>query len=222
MKATLLLSVFLIAVCGLLFQLVAGALASYLIGDTVTQFSLVIGIFLSSMGLGSFLSRYFENKLLRVFVQIEILLAIIGGISTPILFYAFLHTPIFRPLFFVFTSLIGTLVGLEIPLLIRILEKETRFTDAIAQVLALDYVGGLFASLLFPFALGPKIGLVNCSIIAGLVNATVAFISCSYFSEEAKKESQFRLLQFQSFFALTFLGILYFQSSNIMNFLEKS
>ena len=49
----LLASVFVIAACGLVYELAAGALASYLLGDSVLQFSTVIGAYLFAMGLGS-------------------------------------------------------------------------------------------------------------------------------------------------------------------------
>ncbi len=55
------LTVLVIATCGLVYELVAGALASYLLGDTVTQFSLVIGIYLTAMGAGSWLSKFIEK-----------------------------------------------------------------------------------------------------------------------------------------------------------------
>ena len=47
------LNVLIIASCGLVYELLAGTLASYLLGDSVTQFSLVIGIYLSALGAGA-------------------------------------------------------------------------------------------------------------------------------------------------------------------------
>ena len=69
----LLISVFAIATCGLIYELLAGTVASYLLGDSVTQFSIIIGVYLFSMGVGSFLSRYFRGDLLASFIQVEIL-----------------------------------------------------------------------------------------------------------------------------------------------------
>jgi len=42
----LLTAVFVIATCGLIYELVAGTLASYLLGDSITQFSTIIGVYL--------------------------------------------------------------------------------------------------------------------------------------------------------------------------------
>ena len=75
----LLASVFVVAACGLVYELAAGALASYLLGDSVLQFSTIIGTYLFAMGVGSWLSRYFERQLPAHFLRIELLVALIGG-----------------------------------------------------------------------------------------------------------------------------------------------
>ena len=49
----LLASVFVVAACGLLYELAAGALASYVLGDSVLQFSTIIGTYLFAMGVGA-------------------------------------------------------------------------------------------------------------------------------------------------------------------------
>ncbi|MEK7840849.1 MAG: hypothetical protein AAB252_06750, partial [Pseudomonadota bacterium] len=60
----LLASTLVIAACGLVYELVAGALASYLIGDTITRFSTVIGVYLFAMGVGAWLAKYIRRDLL--------------------------------------------------------------------------------------------------------------------------------------------------------------
>jgi len=171
--APLFLSVLLIAACGLIYELVAGTLSSYLLGDSVLQFSTVIGVYLSAMGLGSWLSKYLHRNLARRFVEIEFAVALIGGTSAPVLFLAFARTHTFRPLLYGEVALIGTLVGLEIPILMRILKDQVRFRDLVAHVLTLDYIGALFASLLFPLLFMPKLGLVRTSLLFGLLNGLV-------------------------------------------------
>ena len=61
----LLFSVLIVATCGLIYELITATMASYLLGDSVTQFSLVIGVYLSAMGVGSWLSRFFEKRLVE-------------------------------------------------------------------------------------------------------------------------------------------------------------
>src|SRR5436189_5565914 len=85
----LFLNVLVIAACGLVYELLAGTVASYVIGDSVTQFSLIIGLYLSALGVGAWLSRYLEGDLAARFVEIEIGVALIGGLSAPLLFFGF-------------------------------------------------------------------------------------------------------------------------------------
>src|ERR1044072_8556667 len=120
MQLLLLLAVFVIATCGLIYELVAGTLASYLLGDSVTQFSTIIGVYLFSMGVGSFLSKYFDKGLLQWFIKIELLVGLIGGFSSAILFLCFPLAASFRLVLYALVFLTGVLVGLEIPLLMRI------------------------------------------------------------------------------------------------------
>jgi len=173
----LLLSVFVIATCGLVYELVAATLASYLLGDSVTQFSTVIGTYLFSMGIGAFLSRFIGRGLVTRFIQVELAVGLVGGFSSSVLFVAFSFTSAFRLILYLIVVLVGTLVGLEIPLLLRILKEQLEFKELVSQVLTFDYLGALVASLAFPVILVPKLGLVRAALLFGLVNALVALWS---------------------------------------------
>ena len=174
MAPALLTAVLLIATCGLVYELVAGALASYLLGDSVTQFSTVIGAYLFAMGIGSWMSRYIAGSPVRQFVVVQILIAFVGGLSSTVLFLAFGWTDVFRPILYTLVVMVGTLVGLEIPLLMRILRDRFEFKDVVAHVLTFDYLGALIASVLFPTLLVPQLGLVRSAMFFGLVNGAVA------------------------------------------------
>ncbi|MEO8650479.1 MAG: polyamine aminopropyltransferase [Acidobacteriota bacterium] len=176
MKQTplLFLNVIIIATCGLIYELIAGTLSSYVLGDSVTQFSLIIGIYLSAMGLGSWLSRYIDKRVAEKFIDIELAVAVLGGFSAPLLFLTFAYVSYFGIVLYSIVFLIGTLVGLEIPLLMRILKDELDFKELVSRVLALDYIGALAASLLFPIFLVPKLGLTRTSLLFGMLNAGVA------------------------------------------------
>ena len=174
MAPALLTSVLLIASCGLVYELIAGTLASYLLGDSVTQFSTVIGTYLVAMGVGSWLSRYVGRGLATRFVLVELLVGLVGGFSSSILFVAFAYTDSFRVVLYALVFVVGVLVGLEIPLLMRILRDRFDFKDVVAHVLTFDYLGALGASLLFPLVLVPHLGLVRSALLFGLINAGVA------------------------------------------------
>lgn len=170
----LLLSVLVVATCGLIYELLAGTLASYLLGDSVTQFSTVIGAYLFAMGIGSWLSRYVRGDELGIFLRVELLIALLGGWSAATLFLLFPFVGDFRVALYALVLAIGTLVGLEIPLLIRILKNRFAFRELVSNVLTFDYVGALLASVLFPLVLVPRLGMIRTGFVFGLANVAVA------------------------------------------------
>jgi spermidine synthase len=170
----LFLNVLIVATCGLIYELLAGTLASYVLGDSVTQFSLIIGIYLFAMGVGSWLSRFIDKGLARRFVDIELAVAVLGGFSAPLLFLTFSRVSYFYVVLYLVVFGIGVFVGLEIPLLLRILKDEIEFKELVSRVLAFDYVGALVASILFPILFVPRLGLIRTSLIFGMLNAGVA------------------------------------------------
>ena len=195
-------SVLLIASCGLVYELVAGALASYLLGNSVTWFSLVIGIYLSAMGLGSWLSRHVERNLIVRFVEIELAVALIGGFEAPLLYAGFALTPAFRPLLFVVVGLVGMGVGLELPLLMRVLERHAPLKELIARALFLDYIGAFFACVAFPLFFVPQLGLLRTSLVLGIVNAGVALWTTFLFDLPDAVATRLRVLSALAILAL--------------------
>jgi len=184
----LLASVFVVAACGLLYELAAGALASYLLGDSVLQFSTIIGTYLFAMGVGSWLSRYFERQLPAHFLRIELLVALMGGALPATLFLANAYTPgAFRFLLYGMVFMVGTLVGLEIPLVMRILKRNVALKDLVSQVLTFDYLGALAVSLAFPLLLVPQLGLIRTGLLFGLMNALVALWAVWLFRHELRR-----------------------------------
>jgi spermidine synthase len=175
LSRALLASVFVIAACGLVYELIAGAAASYLLGDSVTQFSLVIGTYLAAMGVGSYLSRFVRKGLIARFFEIELAIAVLGGVSAATMFLAFAHVPgSFKLVLFGFVVAVGVLVGLEIPLVMRILRDRLGFRELVANVLSFDYLGALAVSVAFPLVLAPHLGLIRTAFLFGLMNALVA------------------------------------------------
>lgn len=170
----LLASAFAVATCGLIYELLAGTVASYLLGDSVTQFSTVIGAYLFAMGLGSWCSRYVTGDELKVFVRVEVLIGLLGGGSTALLFVLFDKVEDVRVPLYALVLIIGALVGLEVPLLMRLLKDRLSFGDLVSKVLTFDYVGALAASLLFPLLLVPHLGLIRTGFAFGVFNEFVA------------------------------------------------
>ena len=208
MKKTplLFLNVIIIATCGLIYELLAGTLSSYVLGDSITQFSFIIGIYLFAMGVGSYLSRYIDKNVAEKFIDIELAVAVIGGFSAPLLFLTFAYVSYFVIVLYTMVFIIGVLVGLEIPLLMRILKDELDFKDLVSRVLALDYIGALVASLLFPIFLVPKLGLVRTSLVFGMMNAAVA-LWATWLLEPLIANRKLLFLRVKGFIVLVLLGI---------------
>jgi len=190
----LLVAVFVIATCGLIYELVAGTLASYVLGDSITQFSTIIGVYLFSMGVGSWLSKYFNDQLLRWFIRIELLVGLIGGFSSAILFITFPIASSFRIILYTLVFLTGLLVGLEIPLLLRILKDKVEFRDLVSRVFTFDYIGALLASIVFPLLLVPYLGLIRTSLFFGMCNIAVGWWLLYKFRDEIDQRWSLRLM----------------------------
>jgi len=205
MNQALLFSVFVVASCGLAYELIAGALSSYLLGDSVMQFSTVIGTYLFAMGIGSWLSRYVERNLIARFVQVELMVGVFGGFSAAALFFIFVwFSDPFKLALYLAVIAIGILVGLEIPLIMRILKRDLSFKDVVSQVLTFDYLGALVVSILFPILLVPHLGLVRSGLLFGLFNVMVALWALWQFREQLRNAFW---LKTQAYVALTVLVI---------------
>ncbi len=188
LEVALLASVFVVAACGLIYELAAGAVASYLLGDSILQFSTVIGAYLFAMGLGSYFSRFFERQLPAHFLRIELLVALFGGGLPALLFLANGYLPgAFRFLLYAMVLIVGILVGLEIPLVMRILRRNVAFKDLVSQVLTFDYLGALAVSVAFPLLLVPQLGLIRTGLLFGLMNAAVALWALWLFRFELRR-----------------------------------
>ncbi|MDX1519059.1 MAG: polyamine aminopropyltransferase [Gammaproteobacteria bacterium] len=183
----LLFSTLIIAVCGLVYELLAGTLSSYLLGDSIYQFSIVIGVFMASMGLGSYLTRYLADSLQDVFVLTQTTLGVIGGFSTLFLYFTFVYLDNYSPFLLLVSVIIGILIGLEIPIIIRILKGYRVLRLNVSNVLTADYIGALGAALLFPLILVPQLGLFRTALLFGCMNVFVAGVAIYVFRNELKK-----------------------------------
>ncbi len=202
----ILVSVFAIGTCGLLYELLAGTLASYVLGDSVTQFSTIIGVYLFAMGVGAWLSGFIDRDLVGRFIEIEVAVALIGGSSAAVLFLAFAQLAWFPIVLYGLVFLIGALVGLEIPLLMRILKDQFALKDLVARVLTVDYLGALVASLAFPLFIVPRLGLVRGAFAVGVINGLVA-VWCTYLLKDAvRRRGRLLFLRFESYASVALLA----------------
>lgn len=183
----LLLSILLVALCGIVYELIIGTVSSYLLGNSVYQFSITIGLFMFAMGVGAYVSKLFTRDLLAAFVGIEIAISLVGGISSLALFLVFPYFYFYKPVMFTLIIAIGVLVGLEIPILTRIISRTQSLRLSIAHVLSLDYVGALIGSVAFPLLFLPHLGLFRSSFVIGLINILVALVNVHAFRNNLKR-----------------------------------
>lgn len=216
--AVLVVAIFLAAGAGLVYELIAGTLSSYLLGDSVTQFSLVIGVFLTAMGLGSYLSGRIKKNLVAAFIAVEIAAGLTGGLSSLVAFTAFSLSESYEPVLLACVVLVGTLVGFEIPLVVRILGEIEDLEDALANALAADYLGALAASLLFPFVLLPYFGLIRAGLVVGMVNVLVGIFTLHVFRHELGRRT--RKLAWAAAGSLLVLGLALAGSGRLVTWLE--
>ncbi|MFC7795829.1 polyamine aminopropyltransferase [Streptomyces cinereoruber] len=172
--------VFVCAACGLVYELELVALSSYLIGDSVTQASVVLSVMVFAMGLGSLLAKRLRCRAAVGFGLVEAALALVGGCSAMVLYAAFAWLGESRYVVVAFSLAIGVLIGAEIPLLMSLIQRTGRkpgpgepddAAGTVADLFAADYVGALVGGLAFPFLLLPWLGQLTGALVTGAVNA---------------------------------------------------
>ncbi|MBU6174864.1 MAG: polyamine aminopropyltransferase, partial [Planctomycetes bacterium] len=190
----LLFSVLIVALCGIAYELIIAAVSSYLLGNSVAQFSITIGLFMFSMGIGSYLSKFIAKDLVFRFVQIEVAVALVGGLSAILLFLVFPYFGLYHAVMYLLTLVIGILVGLEIPILTRILTGSGSVSESLAHVLSLDYLGALIGSVGFPLLLLPRLGLFRSSFGIGILNIAIAGLAIIVLRKNCARLRSLRLL----------------------------
>lgn len=142
---------------------------------------------MSSMGLGAWLSRYVRDPLPDKFIALQLLIALLGGLIAPILFFAFAIIDNYTPFLWLLTVMLGSLLGVEIPVIIRILKQHFTLKLNVSNVFTADYIGALIAALLFPLVLVPQLGLIQTGFVFGLLNTVVAAMTLYVFRAELQR-----------------------------------
>jgi spermidine synthase len=178
-----------VSICGIVFEVLFGALGSYILGDGVKQYTLTISLFLTGMGIGASLSEKFLKNLIITFVWIEFGVAIIGGFSSFTMFGITAFAPEGTDTLFLYsiTLIVGALTGVELPILIRKAnEIGVTLNKSTARVLFSDYAGGLIGGVLFVFLFRPYFGMVKTAFLVGCINLLVALIVLYLFRKEIR------------------------------------
>ncbi len=175
-RRLVLLAVFVCAACGLVYELSLIALGSYLTGGSITQTSLVIGFVMAAMGLGALAVKPLLRWPVPAFAAVEIILGLFGALSVPLLYAAFAWLNLYTPIMLLAATIIGGLIGAEVPLLMALVQRVRRqeAAGAVADLSAVDYGGALVGGLAFPFVLLPIFGLLQGALVVGALNVATA------------------------------------------------
>lgn len=188
---------FLLAFCSIVYELLLGQSLSAFMGNTVLRYSVTIGLYMLSMGIGALLA---DGRVLRDAVisllKVETLLTVCGGFSVIFLLIidsAGLPDAVFFVLAHGLIILIGILTGFEIPLLIRLRELEVERSEH--AVLGVDYIGAFFGTVVFAFFLYPVAGLIASAFMTALLNALVGVCLVSQWAKvRPERQRQYAIL----------------------------
>ena len=212
------LTTLIISGCSICYELIISAVSSYLVGDSTLQYSITIGLYMSAMGLGSYLSKYVKKDLFNWFVCVEIGVGLTGGFSSLILFLSNLYLNSYQLVMYIEIIVIGTFVGVEIPLLTRIIEgDEENLRVTLSSIFSFDYIGGLLGSIAFPLLLLPNLGYFATAFLSGSLNILCSILIVWKYKERIKKVSFFQMLTV-ALFAVMVIGMIF--SENISKHIE--
>ena len=190
------IALFATGLAGIVSEYTISTLATYFLGDSVFQWTMIVSMMLFSMGLGSRLSKKFEEKLLEKFIAIEFLLSVIASNVTVIVYVCFAFYGNTTFVIYFLSVLIGLLIGMEIPIVIRLNEKFEKLKVNISSALENDYYGSLVGGIFFAFVGLPILGLVYTPLILGSVNFMVALLLLWATWEDLQKRQKTRFLTY--------------------------
>ncbi len=170
------IALFATGLAGIVAEYVLSTLASYFLGDSVFQWTMIVSMMLFSMGLGSRLSKLFEKQLLQKFIYVEFCLSIFSAFAALLAYTAAALTMYTGFIIYTFSILIGLLIGLEIPLVIRLNDEFEELKVNISSVMEKDYYGSLLGGIFFAFVGLPYLGLTYTPFILGITNFLVALL----------------------------------------------
>ncbi len=203
---------------GIVAEFVLSTLASYLLGNPILQWTVLMSLMLFAMGLGCRISKYILHNLLDKFIILEFALSILCGISVALCYWASTFSHSTGLLIYSFSILIGLLIGAEIPLVTRMNESYEELRVNISSVMEKDYYGALVGGVLFAFFALPFLGLTYTPIALGIINFLVASILFWKFKHLLHYRKTLKI----SFWSITsFFLIFIFMIKPIMLFSEQ-
>ena len=186
--------IFLMGGCGLAYEYTFSKIASDLLGNSVQQWAIIIAVMLFFMGVGSEIQRYIsDKKVVSSLLYSQLLLAILGGFGPIFMLWAFTSFPLqYGLVHYGLTSVIGIIIGFEIPLISRLNERYTEDIGAnLARVLKMDYIGALAGAVLWVFLLPKFFSLNETAFVLGFISLASTLLCWFYFARSTETKPFF-------------------------------
>ncbi len=213
------LSMLVMGACGIIYEYTLGVLGNHLMGSSYEQVFVIIGIMMFAMGVGAVAQRQLVGDLIDVFLGIEILLGVFGGLSTLAIYAVFVASPAYEVVLYGFAFIVGALIGLEIPVLLRVNTQYSRTLRAnLSEILSMDYVGALVGALLFAYVLIRHVSIPEIAAALGIVNVLLAVGGLAYFWPLVRRRTP---LAAATVAAVGTLGVAFVNADRVMATLEQ-
>jgi spermidine synthase len=168
------LALFATGLSGIVAEYIQSTLATYFLGDSIFQWTMILSTMLFAMGVGSRISARFTTQILEKFLWAEFTLSLLTSCAALVTYVAMGYSTYVAVFIYGFALLIGLLIGMEIPLVTRINEENEELRTNIAGVMEYDYYGSLLGGIFFVFVGLPYLGLTYTPFVLGATNLTVA------------------------------------------------
>ena len=172
--------------CGIILEYIQASLASMILGNAFEQWAMVIGLMMFWMGFGSLIqARIKKQYLVYSFIGIEIALALAGGFSPTLTYLSYGYTAHYSLVLYFFVSFIGIMIGLEIPVIIRINnDYSSELSTNLGNILSADYIGSLVGSLIYVFVLLRYTPITEAAFLTAGMNFFLALVTFIYFTRK--------------------------------------
>ncbi len=172
--------------CGIILEYIQASLASMILGNAFEQWAMVIGLMMFWMGFGSLIQAQVKKAhLVYAFIGIEIALALAGGFSPTLTYLFYGYTAHYSLVLYFFVSLIGILIGLEIPVIIRINnDYSDELSTNLGKILSADYIGSLVGSLIYVYILLRYTPITQAAFLTAGMNFSLALVTFIYFTKK--------------------------------------
>jgi len=180
---------------GLVNEYVLATLTTYILGNSIEQFSIVIALMMLMMGVSGLVqNKISDDNLILKFMGIEVVMAMLGGFAPLAIYaaYAFMDTH-FLLVHYFFVLAIGFLIGFEIPIVMRIIEQnKVKLKTNLTIVYAMDYIGAFVGAMVWVKYLLKNYSLTEISFIVAGFNFLVAAITIVYFMKSDVIKPRYR------------------------------